>query len=183
MRTLRMVAASLVGWVSLVASTAAALAFPDRPVSIIVPWAAGGGADTVTRFFAAGLETELGVPVAVVNRTGGGGITGHTTIATATPDGYTLGAASPEIAFYKALGLGELTPDSVDLFSRIGLLPAGVTVKADAPHAAPFGLPRWPCLGRDGRGDPREPLLILGTSVALGELRWGASGRRRGVRT
>jgi tripartite-type tricarboxylate transporter receptor subunit TctC len=110
-----------------------ALAFPDRPVQIIVPWAAGGGVDTVTRIFADGFEKELGVPVNVVNRTGGGGVTGHTFMTTAAPDGYTLGVASPEIAFYKAMGMAELTTESFDLFSRVSLIPAGVTVKADAP--------------------------------------------------
>ena len=119
---------------ALLASAGAALAFPDRPVQIIVPWAAGGGVDTVIRTFAHGFEKELGVPVNVVNRTGGGGLTGHTFIATAAPDGYTLGGASPEIAFYKALGLGDLTTESFDLFSRVSLIPAGVTVRADAPY-------------------------------------------------
>jgi tripartite-type tricarboxylate transporter receptor subunit TctC len=101
---------------------------------VIVPWAAGGGTDTVVRIFADGFEKELGVPVNVVNRTGGNGLTGHTFIATATPDGYTLGAASPEIAFYKTLGTGDITPASFDLFSRLSLIPAGVTVRADAPY-------------------------------------------------
>jgi tripartite-type tricarboxylate transporter receptor subunit TctC len=113
----------------------AAQAFPDRPVQIIVPWAAGGGTDTVTRIFSAAFEQELKVPVNVINRPGGNGLTGHTTIAMATPDGYTLGVASPEIAFYRILGAGDLTPASVDLFSRLSLIPAGVTVRADAPYA------------------------------------------------
>jgi tripartite-type tricarboxylate transporter receptor subunit TctC len=111
-----------------------ALAFPDRPVQIIVPWAAGGGVDTVTRIFADGFEKELGVPVNVVNRTGGGGVTGHTFMATAAPDGYTLGVASPEIAFYKAMGVADITTESFDLYSRLSLIPAGVTIKADAPQ-------------------------------------------------
>src|SRR5215212_2912870 len=125
---------TLVAAGALLASAGAAVAFPDRPVQIIVPWAAGGGTDTVVRIFAAGFEKELGVPVNVVNRVGGNGITGHSAIANAVPDGYTIGAASPEIAFYKALGTGDLTPASFDLFSRIALIPAGVTVKADAPY-------------------------------------------------
>jgi tripartite-type tricarboxylate transporter receptor subunit TctC len=119
---------------AIIACTGVASAFPDRPVQVIVPWAAGGGVDTVVRIFADGFEKELGVPVNVVNRTGGGGLTGHTFIATATPDGYTLGGASPEIAFYKALGLGDITTDSFDLFSRISLIPAGITVREDAPY-------------------------------------------------
>ena len=113
---------------------APAFAFPDRPVQLIVPWAAGGGMDSVMRIFAAGLEAELKQPVNVVNRTGGGGVTGHTAIANAAPDGYSIGGVSPEISFFKTLGLGELTADSVDMFSRVSLIPAGVTVKADAPY-------------------------------------------------
>ena len=112
----------------------AAQAFPDRPVQIIVPWAAGGGSDTVTRIFSAAFEQELKVPVNVVNRPGGNGLTGHITIAMAPPDGYTLGIASPELAFYKTLGTGDITPTSVDLFSRLSLIPAGVTVRADSPY-------------------------------------------------
>jgi tripartite-type tricarboxylate transporter receptor subunit TctC len=118
----------------MLAMIGAAAAFPDRPVQVIVPWAAGGGVDAVTRIFAEGFEKELGVPINVVNRTGGGGLTGHTFIATATPDGYTLGMVSPEIAFYKPLGLGDITPDNFDLFSRVSLIPAGVTVRVDAPY-------------------------------------------------
>ncbi len=118
---------------ALLASLSPAAAFPDRPVQIIVPWAAGGGVDAVTRIFAEGFEKELGTPINVVNRTGGGGLTGHTFIAQGAPDGYTLGVASPEIAFYKSMGLGDMTPDSFDLFSRLSLIPAGITVRADAP--------------------------------------------------
>jgi tripartite-type tricarboxylate transporter receptor subunit TctC len=103
-------------------------------VTIIVPWAAGGGTDTVVRTFAAGFEKELGVPVNVVNRAGGNGIVGHSAIANAQADGYTLGAASPEIAFYKTLGTGDISPESFDLFSRLAVIPAGVTVKADSPY-------------------------------------------------
>lgn len=119
---------------TVVASAVPALAFPDRPVQLIVPWAAGGGMDSVMRIFAAGFEAELKQPVNVVNRTGGGGITGHTAIANATPDGYTVGGASPEISFYKTLGLGTVGTEDIDIYSRVGLIPAGVTVKADAPY-------------------------------------------------
>jgi tripartite-type tricarboxylate transporter receptor subunit TctC len=111
-----------------------AWAFPDRPVQLIVPWAAGGGMDSVMRIFAHGLESELKVPVNVVNRTGGGGLSGHSAIANAAPDGYTIGGASPEISFYKSLGLGDISTDNLDMFSRVSVIPAGVTVKAESPY-------------------------------------------------
>ena len=113
--------------------TAQAQAWPARPVSIVVPWAAGGGADTVTRIFAQGLEQELSQPVNVVNRTGGNGITGHAAIANAAPDGYTIGTGTSEFVNFKALGLTDFGPENLDLLSRLANIPAGVTVQAQAP--------------------------------------------------
>ena len=84
---------TLLALAALAASGASALAFPDRPVQIIVPWAAGGGVDTVTRIFADGFEKELGVPVSVVNRTGGG-VTGHTFMSTAAASGFSSSRTS-----------------------------------------------------------------------------------------
>ena len=63
--------------------------YPDRPVTIVVPWGAGGGTDTIIRLFAVGFEEAMGQPINVVNRTGGSGVVGHSAIATAKPDGYT----------------------------------------------------------------------------------------------
>ncbi len=112
---------------------ARAQAWPNRPVTLIVPWAAGGGTDTVVRIVAAGLEREISQPVNVVNRTGGNGIVGHSAIATAPADGHTFGAGTSEFVNFRLLGQGNIGPDSFDLISRISLIPAGVTVKADGP--------------------------------------------------
>src|SRR5688572_23420842 len=49
-------------------------AFPERPITLIVPWAAGGGTDAIARMIGAMLEKEVGQPVNVVNRTGGNGV-------------------------------------------------------------------------------------------------------------
>nr|MDQ3349626.1 tripartite tricarboxylate transporter substrate-binding protein [Acidobacteriota bacterium] len=65
-------------------------AYPSRPITMVVPWAAGGGTDAVARVIASLLEKELGKPVNVVNRTGGSGVVGHQAIAGALPDGYTI---------------------------------------------------------------------------------------------
>jgi tripartite-type tricarboxylate transporter receptor subunit TctC len=125
----------LLGLAGLVAAPVAARAqaWPTRPVSLAVPWAAGGGADTVTRIFAQGLERELGQPVNVVNRTGGNGITGHAAIANAAADGYTIGTGTSEFVNFKALGLSDFGPENLDLLSRLATIPAGVTVQAQGP--------------------------------------------------
>src|SRR6218665_284488 len=68
---------------------AAHAAWPDRPVTLVVPWAAGGVTDATARIIGALLEKELGQPVNVVNRTGGNGVVGHQAIPGATPHRYT----------------------------------------------------------------------------------------------
>ena len=75
----------------------AVAAYPERPITLIVPWGAGGGTDATARIVGSLLQEELGQPVNVVNRTGGSGVVGHTAIAQAAPDGYTLGIATVEI--------------------------------------------------------------------------------------
>ena len=67
------------------------LDYPKKPVEIIVPYDAGGGQDIAARTFAKYLEENLGQRVIVQNVTGGGGVVGHTEIADADPDGYTIG--------------------------------------------------------------------------------------------
>ena len=84
--------------------------YPERPIKMIVPWGAGGGTDATARIIGALLEKELGQPVNVVNRTGGSGVVGHAAIATAAPDGYTIGLITVEIAMMHWQGLTELTP-------------------------------------------------------------------------
>ncbi len=78
-------------------SASAAQEYPSRPIQMIVPWGAGGGTDAVGRVFASLLQEDLGVPVNVVNRTGGSGVVGHSAIANAEPDGYTIGIMTIEI--------------------------------------------------------------------------------------
>jgi tripartite-type tricarboxylate transporter receptor subunit TctC len=125
--------AATLGVASLAASPAAA-DYPERPITLIVAWDAGGGTDTLARMFAAGMEEELGVRVNVVNRTGGGGVVGHSAIANAQPDGYTLGVGSMEITLYDALGLAPLNAESFTPIMRLAAIPSGVSVAADSDY-------------------------------------------------
>lgn len=76
------------------ASAADANAWPTRPVTIVVPYAPGGFADTRVRVIARKLEQKLGQTVVVENKAGAGGVVGTTFIARAKPDGYTLGTGN-----------------------------------------------------------------------------------------
>jgi len=121
---------------ALLASFAASAlaAYPDRPITMIVPWGAGGGTDAVARFFAAYMEKDLGQPVNVVNRTGGNGVVGHSAIAQAGADGYTIGLITVEISMMHWQGLTELTPASYQPLALVNADPAGFQVRADSPY-------------------------------------------------
>jgi len=72
------------------ADIASAQDYPNRPVKIVVPYAAGGGTDALTRFIARGLEARLGQPFIIENRGGSGTTIGGLAVARSEPDGYTL---------------------------------------------------------------------------------------------
>ena len=116
------------------AAPAAAQGYPARPITLIVPWGAGGGTDATARIVGSLLEKELGQPVTVVNRTGGSGVVGHAAIASAAPDGYTIGLATVEIGMMHWQGLTELTGSSYTPIGLVNADPAGVQVRADAPY-------------------------------------------------
>jgi len=130
----RHLTAAVAGLAAFSAAVPALAEYPERPVSIIVPWGAGGGTDTIIRIFAVGFEEAMGQPINVVNRTGGSGVVGHSAITTAQPDGYTLGACTSEITYFDTIGLADITPASFDLISRLAIIPAGLTVAKDSPY-------------------------------------------------
>ena len=94
-----------------VLATAAAVAQdypwkPDRPVTLIVPWAAGGSTDQMARIVASEVESELGQKMVVVNQPGASGSVGTKGVLEGTKDGYTWAAgAAVDIGGYKVLGL------------------------------------------------------------------------------
>jgi tripartite-type tricarboxylate transporter receptor subunit TctC len=106
-------------------------AWPNRPVTVIVPWGAGGGTDATARIVASILEKNMGQPFNVVNRTGGSGVVGHSAIATAAPDGYTIGMITVEITMMHHQGLTDLKPTSYTPLALMNEDPPGVQVKAD----------------------------------------------------
>jgi tripartite-type tricarboxylate transporter receptor subunit TctC len=115
-------------------AAAAQAAYPERPITLIVPWGAGGGTDATARIIGTLLEKELGQPVNVVNRTGGSGVVGHSAIAQAAPDGYTIGIITVEIGMMHWQGLTELNGTSYTPIALVNADPAGVEVAADAPY-------------------------------------------------
>lgn len=119
---------------ALLLATAAAAAYPERPMTLIVPWAAGGGTDGTARIIGALLEKELGQPVNVVNRVGGSGVVGHSAIAQAAPDGYTIGIITVEIGMMHWQKLTDLNGTSYTPIGLVNADAAGLQVAADSPY-------------------------------------------------
>ena len=107
--------------------------YPVRPIQFTCPWGAGGGTDRVARMLAVLLEKDLGQPVTVVNRTGGGGAVGHSAGATAAPDGYNITIITIELIMMHWMGLAQVTYKDFKPVGLVNVDPAGVNVKADAP--------------------------------------------------
>ncbi len=101
------VAAVAVGLVSSAASAQTNYPWkPDRPITLVVPWAAGGSTDQMARIVAAEIEPELGQKVVVVNQPGASGSVGTKGVLEGAKDGYTWAAgAAVDVGGYKVLGL------------------------------------------------------------------------------
>ena len=110
--------------------------YPNRPIKIIVPQAAGGGLDQVARLLAPKLSENLGQPVIIDNRGSAGGIAGIDIAAKAAPDGYTLLMASATVALNTALGM-KLPYDVDKDFAPISLavtIPLMIVTHPSAPY-------------------------------------------------
>jgi tripartite-type tricarboxylate transporter receptor subunit TctC len=106
--------------------------YPNRPITMIVPWAAGGGTDILMRALSPAMEQAIGQPVNVVNRTGGSGLVGHSAMAQSAPDGYNIGTINVDLS---QLVCQKLTDLSADKFTQIALLNvehSAVIVNADS---------------------------------------------------
>lgn len=115
---------------------ALAQAYPTKPVTIIVPYAAGGSLDVVTRILARSLTTRLGQTVLVENRAGAGSNIGAAHVAKSAPDGHTLFLASPATAINVSL-YSKLNYDPEKDLTPVSLLtavPSVLLVHPSAPY-------------------------------------------------
>lgn len=106
--------------------------YPTQPITLIVPWSAGGGTDATGRLVAELLAEELGQPINVVNRTGAGGVVGHTTIATSDSDGYTLGVITTELSMFNHAATTSLTFQDYSLVALYNEDPVALHVSASS---------------------------------------------------
>lgn len=107
---------------------------PNKPITVIVPWAAGGSTDQVTRITAGELEKSLGQKVVIVNQPGASGSIGTKNALEAAKDGYTWTAgAAQDLGVYRALGMLDTNLSDWHLFLNVANVPV-VGVNANAPY-------------------------------------------------
>ena len=123
MKRIPTVVSSLVAAAALAVAAlpASAQTWPAKPITLVVTYAAGGGADAMARLLAPRLSQELGQPVVVDNRPGGSGQIGAAQVARSAPDGYTLMFDASSYAVNPAL-FPKLPYDTEQAFKPIGIV-------------------------------------------------------------
>lgn len=106
--------------------------YPNRPITMIVPWAAGGGTDILIRALTPAMEPVIGQPINVVNRTGGSGLVGHTAMAGSAPDGYNIGTINVDLSQLVCQGLTDLSADKFTQIALLNVEHSAVIVKSDS---------------------------------------------------
>jgi tripartite-type tricarboxylate transporter receptor subunit TctC len=109
--------------------------FPERPVELVVGFAAGGGTDLTIRTFARFLEPRLGGPVVVINRPGAGGEVMMASVARARPDGHTLGVVTmPGLLTIPIERTAQFRLEDFAAVALIATDPNAMTVHTQSPH-------------------------------------------------
>ncbi len=144
-------------------------AFPDRPVRIVVPFAAGTSSDLQARMIGERMAPLLGQPVVVDNRAGAGGAVGADAVAKSPPDGHTLLLGSNGPLTNAPVLQARLTYDPARDFAAVAMIsrsPLTLTVKADSPWrsladvlAAARAAPGRIAIGSSGQGSATHFLI------------------------
>jgi tripartite-type tricarboxylate transporter receptor subunit TctC len=131
-----LLAAAMLAGVCTAAAANAEAAYPDRPITLVVPAPPGGGVDTVGRVLAQQLSLQLNVSVIIENKTGAGGVVGARYVKQAKPDGYTLllNANHQIVNPMIRPSAGYDGIKDFDAISIVGRVPLGVVVSSKAPY-------------------------------------------------
>jgi tripartite-type tricarboxylate transporter receptor subunit TctC len=108
--------------------------YPNRPITLIVPYSAGGGTDLVARALEKSLTSHLGQPVIIVNKPGGAGTIGWNELTNAAPDGYTIGISTNELLL-KPLYDSTKTdyPTALDPIAQVATSTSVLAILSDQP--------------------------------------------------
>lgn len=147
-------------------------AYPEKPVSFVVPWPPGDLEDVLTRMIADEFQAMYGVPAAVVNKPGGGGgpFPGAVEVANAPADGYTVGSfiiAIPTVG--PKIGIPELSPNPFEPLGNFLTYPFAIVAAGDAPYDDVAGLAAHAQDNDVALGHFGAPLVPTKVTFALAE--------------
>lgn len=115
-------------------SSTQAAAYPERPITFICPWPAGGTADATMRALCVAAGRHLGQPVVLENRAGASGMLGLKAMVGAKPDGYTVGQIPISVTRFSQLGSVQIDPlKDITYLARSSGQTFGIAVRADSP--------------------------------------------------
>jgi tripartite-type tricarboxylate transporter receptor subunit TctC len=146
---------------------ARAQTYPQRPVKIIVPYAAGGASDIIARLIAPEFERALGQPFIVDNRGGGASMVGTQAVATASPEGETIGVVDSAFVINPGLFRTKLPYDTKKDFAPISLLATSPLVLVVHPSVAANSLREFVALAKAQPGKGNFASAGLGTAIHL----------------
>ena len=108
--------------------------YPDKPITVIVPFSVGGGMDLTARSLEKLAPKYLGQSLVVVNKPGGAGAIGWNELSGASPDGYTIGITGPDLLLLPSYGPTKYNyPTALDPLVQVASLPVVMAVQADQP--------------------------------------------------
>lgn len=114
--------------------TTATKNYPNKPITMIVPFSAGGGLDLVARAMEKKAQQYLGQPLVVINKTGGAGTIGWNELVNANPDGYTLGMSATDVLIQSLYGTTKYHyPTALEPIVQVTSSPAIMVVPAEQP--------------------------------------------------
>ena len=148
--------------------------YPERPVEVVVPWPPGDLEDVIARLISDQIQSDYGVPSAVVNMKGGGGVIGASHVAEADADGYTIGMFTGNIL--TAHIIMDRAPFDSDTFEPIGIAinyPMALWARGDLPFndlegLAEYGRENDVKLGHFGfNGPPTRQTLLMAEALGF----------------
>ena len=137
--------------------------FPEKPVTVMVGFGAGGGTDTLARLIGKEAEAALGQPVVIENVPGGGGVVAATKLMNAEPDGYTIGMAVTSTFSYAPLASDSVKfdADTFDYLTSAAMLQNAVVTGKDSPFNS------WEDVVAAGKGDSKVSFGSSSPAVKL----------------
>ena len=142
-------------------------AWPDRPIRVIVPFAAGTSTDIMTRLVTPRMSQELGQPIVVENRAGAGGIVGSDAVAKSPPDGYNLCMGSIASHSVNASLMPRLPYDVLRDFTAVSLVTNAPNLLVVGNHVPANTLQEFLAWTRSQRGGAAYASAGNGTSSHL----------------